>query len=356
MFTKVIQNEIIDKINRNNYQEYQRLQPHILRLFQTPSEITERDQKRIHQIKMILQSTIYLNNKSIEDEFLEYCFCDKFGLSELEMFYFEQLVFQFDDEKIKYYCRINYFISLIEISNSIDTINIINSIDKTNERNERNVKERNKLIQYINNHSLQKSNRYSSTILLCQEYIEEKLYRVLQSQCILSEITHSGWRNMLMEITDTNIQRFIELFIDNSQIDSSNGENENELDKVIISTNSNENNSIENNINNDNDFNSNLKDIINKRIKRIPLHLISRKIVLYLHIYFPPYSSEGSISPSTAAESITPAAKESTISENLCEVFLKIKPMSEPMTVAPPTPSAVSNTSSIKSSFEVDII
>jgi hypothetical protein len=33
--------------------------------------------------------------------------------------------------------------------------------------------------------------------------------------------------------------------------------------------------------------------------------------------YLPPYSREGIISPSTAAASITPAANESTMSENL---------------------------------------
>lgn len=44
---------------------------------------------------------------------------------------------------------------------------------------------------------------------------------------------------------------------------------------------------------------------------------------------------------------MTPAAKESTMSENLCDIFLNINPMAEPKTVAPPTPSAVSNTMSI---------
>ena len=63
--------------------------------------------------------------------------------------------------------------------------------------------------------------------------------------------------------------------------------------------------------------------------------------------YFPPYSRDGTISPSTAAASITPAANDRMISENLCDMFLKIKPISEPITVAPPTPRAVSNTSSI---------
>ena len=61
----------------------------------------------------------------------------------------------------------------------------------------------------------------------------------------------------------------------------------------------------------------------------------------------PPYSSDGRISPSTAAASMTPAAKDSTISENLWDNFLNINPMTEPMTVAPPTPSAVISTSSI---------
>lgn len=63
--------------------------------------------------------------------------------------------------------------------------------------------------------------------------------------------------------------------------------------------------------------------------------------------YFPPYSSDGKISPKTAAASITPAAKDKTISENLCDRFLKIKPISAPMTVAPPTPKAVKKTNSI---------
>ena len=63
--------------------------------------------------------------------------------------------------------------------------------------------------------------------------------------------------------------------------------------------------------------------------------------------HLPPYSIDGKISPSIAAASITPAAKASTISENLCEIFLKANPMSEPNTVAPPTPRDVSKTSSI---------
>ena len=53
---------------------------------------------------------------------------------------------------------------------------------------------------------------------------------------------------------------------------------------------------------------------------------------------------DGTISPKTAAASITPAAKDKTISENFCEYFLKIKPRSEPISVAPPTPNAVSKT------------
>ena len=57
-----------------------------------------------------------------------------------------------------------------------------------------------------------------------------------------------------------------------------------------------------------------------------------------------PYSTEGMMSPSTAAASITPAAKARTISLNRWEAFLKIKPISAPITVAPPTPRAVSKT------------
>ena len=45
-----------------------------------------------------------------------------------------------------------------------------------------------------------------------------------------------------------------------------------------------------------------------------------------------------------AAESMTPAAKERTMSEKRWVIFLKIKPSSEPITVAPPTPRAVINT------------
>ena len=44
------------------------------------------------------------------------------------------------------------------------------------------------------------------------------------------------------------------------------------------------------------------------------------------------------------AESITPAPKAKTISENLCEIFLNMKPIRAPNTVAPPTPNAVNNT------------
>ena len=43
--------------------------------------------------------------------------------------------------------------------------------------------------------------------------------------------------------------------------------------------------------------------------------------------YLPPYSSDGNIKPKTAAASITPAANERTISVNLWEIFLKIKPI-----------------------------
>ena len=56
------------------------------------------------------------------------------------------------------------------------------------------------------------------------------------------------------------------------------------------------------------------------------------------------YSREGRISPVTAAHSMTPAAKARTISLNRWDIFLKIKPKSEPKTVAPPTPMAVSKT------------
>ena len=43
----------------------------------------------------------------------------------------------------------------------------------------------------------------------------------------------------------------------------------------------------------------------------------------------------------TAAESIIPAAKEIIMFEDLAERFLNRKPISAPMTVAPPTPIAV---------------
>ena len=68
---------------------------------------------------------------------------------------------------------------------------------------------------------------------------------------------------------------------------------------------------------------------------------------------FPPYSNDGMISPSIAAASMTPAAKDNTISENLCDIFLNAKPISAPKTVAPPTPSAVKSTISIAFTDEV---
>ena len=67
--------------------------------------------------------------------------------------------------------------------------------------------------------------------------------------------------------------------------------------------------------------------------------------------YLPPYSSDGITRPSTAAASITPAAKESIISENLWDIFLNINPTSDPNIVAPPTPRAVIKTISIKISI-----
>ena len=62
----------------------------------------------------------------------------------------------------------------------------------------------------------------------------------------------------------------------------------------------------------------------------------------------PPYSREVRINPDIAAQSITPAANDKIISLNLCESFLKAKPIPEPITVAPPTPRAVNNTMFIK--------
>jgi hypothetical protein len=64
------------------------------------------------------------------------------------------------------------------------------------------------------------------------------------------------------------------------------------------------------------------------------------------------YSSDGKISPDTAAASITPAANDSIISLNLCEGFLNKNPISAPMAVAPPTPSAVNATIPILVSFD----
>ena len=73
---------------------------------------------------------------------------------------------------------------------------------------------------------------------------------------------------------------------------------------------------------------------------KIPKTVISKA-------YLPPNSTEGIISPKIAAESITPEANDSTISENLCDTFLNKNPNSAPIIVAPPTPSAVNNTISI---------
>ena len=64
----------------------------------------------------------------------------------------------------------------------------------------------------------------------------------------------------------------------------------------------------------------------------------------------PPYSIDGSINPVTAAVSIIPAAKEIIILPNLSDIFLNKKPIKAPMTVAPPTPSAVNITTYIKNS------
>ena len=67
---------------------------------------------------------------------------------------------------------------------------------------------------------------------------------------------------------------------------------------------------------------------------------------------FPPYSNEGSTRPITAAASITPAAKERTMSLNLWLMFLNTKPSTAPITVAMPTPKAVSNTRVILFSYK----
>ena len=53
------------------------------------------------------------------------------------------------------------------------------------------------------------------------------------------------------------------------------------------------------------------------------------------------------IDGNTAAASMTPAANESTTSANLCDRFLNANPIAAPITVAPPTPSAVNKTVSI---------
>ena len=58
----------------------------------------------------------------------------------------------------------------------------------------------------------------------------------------------------------------------------------------------------------------------------------------------------------TAAESITPAAKDKTMSEKVWESFLNRKPMTAPIRVAPPTPSAVKSTSFISVSFRVEAL
>ena len=52
----------------------------------------------------------------------------------------------------------------------------------------------------------------------------------------------------------------------------------------------------------------------------------------------------GIMRPSIAAASITPAANGRIMSENLCDRFLKKKPMIAPRMVAPPTPRAVIRT------------
>jgi hypothetical protein len=61
----------------------------------------------------------------------------------------------------------------------------------------------------------------------------------------------------------------------------------------------------------------------------------------------PPNSSEGMTKPKTAAQSITPEANAKIQSESFCDTFLKRNPSAEPITVAPPTPRAVNNTTSI---------
>ena len=57
---------------------------------------------------------------------------------------------------------------------------------------------------------------------------------------------------------------------------------------------------------------------------------------------------EGRIKEARKAISyITITANDKTISENLCEIFLKAKPINEPIIVAPPTPKAVKRTNFI---------
>ena len=56
---------------------------------------------------------------------------------------------------------------------------------------------------------------------------------------------------------------------------------------------------------------------------------------------------EGKIRPNTAAASIIPAANDNIISLKECVIFLKINPITAPISVAPPTPKAVKTTSSI---------
>ena len=69
----------------------------------------------------------------------------------------------------------------------------------------------------------------------------------------------------------------------------------------------------------------------------------------------PPSPRAGRIRPTIEAQSITPAAKPSTISLKVCEIFLKINPSAAPASVAPPTPSAVNKTSSISISLHSHI-
>ena len=70
-----------------------------------------------------------------------------------------------------------------------------------------------------------------------------------------------------------------------------------------------------------------------------------------IKLYFPPYSNDGRIKPKTDADNITPAAKANIISEILCEIFLKTKPINEPKIVDAPTPNAVNRTIDMFSSI-----